>query len=358
MTKGVGYDHSTAVYRAAIAVCRSESEGIVVMPEHNGADSGLVTLDAVRAAAARIAGVAVRTPLLPCLWSEPKRPLLIKPESLQPTGAFKTRGAVNAVAALDPTDRAPGILTQSSGNHGQAIAFAASRFGVPATVVMPDVAPAVKKDAIRALGAEVIEVPTAERQRTADELRDARGMVLVPPYGHPDVIAGQGTIGLEIAADLPAGQPATVLVPVSGGGLVSGVAVAIKALRPDVTVIGVEPELAADVTAGFQQGAQQHWPIEDRMRTIADGLRMEPVELTWRHIRALVDGMLTVTEDEILAAMRTLALRGRLTAEPSGAVTTAAYLSHGDELPPGQPVVAVLSGGNVDPELFARVVNG
>src|ERR1700704_467840 len=201
----------------------------------------LVNQNDIHAAAANIAGVAVRTPLLaPVAWPG----LWLKPESLQPIGAFKVRGAVHAVANLPPDVRARGVVTHSSGNHGQALAFAAQRFGVACAVVMPDVAPKIKVDAVRALGAEVILVSAAERNARTEEIAASRGMVLIPPFDHADVIAGQGTIGLEIMADLP--YVACVLVPVGGGGLASGVASAVKAIRPEVRVVAVEPELAAD----------------------------------------------------------------------------------------------------------------
>lgn len=302
----------------------------------------LVTIADVRAAAARIKGVAVRTPLLACPWGDLERPLWIKPENLQPTGAFKIRGAHNAVARLAGQP----VVAHSSGNHAQALAYAARSAGVPATIVMPDSAPAVKIERTKALGAEVVLVPIAEREARAAELVRQRGGVFVPPFDHPDVIAGQGTVGLEIAEDLPGVD--AVLVPISGGGLISGVATAIKALAPAAKVIGVEPALAADVAEGLHAGAQAHWPLADRARTIADGLRMEPSELTYAHIAARVDDVVTVTEDEIRAAIRTLAFDARLVAEPSGAVTVAAYLNRAADLPAGR-TVAVVSGGSVDP---------
>ena len=306
----------------------------------------LVTIDDVRAAAERIKGVAVRTPLLPCLWGDPERPLWIKPENLQPTGAFKIRGAHNAVARLAGQP----VVAHSSGNHAQALAYAARAAGVPATIVMPDSAPRVKIERTRAFGAEVLLVPIEEREERALALAEERGAVLIPPFDHPDVIAGQGTVGLEIAEDLP--DVEVVLAPVSGGGLASGVATAIKALCPSAQVIGVEPELAADVAEGLRQGAQAHWPLADRTKTIADGLRMEPSDLTYAHLSARLDAVVAVSEDEIRAAIRTIAYQARLVAEPSGAVTIAAYLNRTAELPPGR-TVAIVSGGSVDPAAFA-----
>lgn len=315
----------------------------------------ITTLDDVRAAAARVAGRVVRTPLLPAPWGDARVPLFLKPESLQPTGAFKLRGATNAVSLLDGDARRNGVVTHSSGNHAQALAWAAREAGVHAVIVMPDDAPAVKVESTRAMGADVLLVPVAEREDAAEEVRRERGATMVPPYDDAAVIAGQGTVGLEVVDDLP--EVCTVLVPVSGGGLVSGVAAAVKARRPQARVVGVEPELAADLAEGFAAGRRTRWTPEQTGRTVADGLRVTCVgELPWQHITALVDDVLTVSEDALLEAMRTLATRSRLVAEPSGAATTAAYLTHRDRLPDG-PVVAVVSGGNVAPDLLARVLS-
>ncbi|SEP85627.1 MULTISPECIES: threonine ammonia-lyase [Lentzea] len=306
----------------------------------------LVTLEDVRAAAAAIAPHVVRTPLLPFdsgLW--------IKPESLQPIGAFKIRGAVNALSRIPSEDRARGVVAYSSGNHAQAVAYAAKTLGMPAAIVVPENTPQLKIDATRAHGAEVFVVGITERESRAYELVEERGATLIPPFDHADVIAGQGTAGLEIIADLP--DVATVLVPVSGGGLISGVAVAVKALRPDVRVIGVEPELAGDAAASFAEGKQVRWNAHDRARTIADGLRAEPSELTWAHISELVDDFVTVSEDEIRDAVNQIARRTRVVAEPSGAVPVAAYLNA--KLPDG-PAVAVVSGGNIEPTLLASIL--
>jgi threonine dehydratase len=314
----------------------------------------VTTLADVEAAAARVSGRVVRTPLLAAPWSDPRVPLSLKPESLQPTGAFKLRGATNAVALLDGTSRDHGVVTHSSGNHAQALAWAARDAGVHAVIVMPDDAPAVKVEATRALGAEVLLVPVAEREEAAEEVRRERGATMVPPYDDAAVIAGQGTVGLEVADDLPG--VSTVLVPVSGGGLISGVAAAVKARCPRARIVGVEPELAADLAEGFAAGRRTRWTPEQTGRTIADGLRVTCVgELPWEHITALVDDVLTVSEDALLDAMRTLATKSRLVAEPSGAAATAAYLTHRDRLRDG-PVVAVVSGGNVAPDLLARVL--
>lgn len=337
----------------------------------------LVSVDEVRAAARRIEGVGVRTQLLPF----PGKPgLLIKPESLQPIGAFKLRGAYNAIRALtedQPTrdqatrDRAPGpngVVAHSSGNHGFAVAYAAALLKIPAAIVVPEGAAKVKTDAIQAAGAELVYVePTlAARVEGMRHIARTRGYAQIAPFDDRQVIAGQGTIGLEIAEDLAGRPPRAVLVPVGGGGLISGVAVAVKALMPGTRVIGVEPELAADARESLRKGARVAWPASDTARTRADALRAEQVgELTFPHIREFVDDIVTVTEDEILRAIRRLAVEARLVAEPGGAVAVAAFLSRSAaELGLGRgldaegpaPVVAVLSGGNIDPALLAAVL--
>ena len=314
----------------------------------------LVTISDIEAAAKRVRGVAVRTPLLLQTW-DPRGTLWLKPENLQPVGAFKVRGAFTAISTLDEAVRARGVIAFSSGNHAQAVAYAAQRYGVPAVIVVPDVAPRIKVAATRSYGAEVIEVPISELEDRTRELAAERGLTLVPPFDDAAIIAGQGTVGLEIAEDLP--DVEVVLVPVSGGGLAAGVGTAIKARCPEARVIGVEPALAADTTEGLRLGHRADWPVADRARTIADGLRAQPSELTFAHLRKVVDDMVTVTEDEIRDAVRTLARQARLVAEPSGAVTTAAYLSHAGELPAGR-TVAIVSVGNADPAMFAEILAG
>jgi threonine dehydratase len=316
----------------------------------------MVTIDDVRSAARRVAGMVVRTPLLACPWGDPGRPLWVKAESLQPVGVFKLRGAGNAVAMLDDAQRSRGVVTHSSGNHARALAWAGRAAGIEVTVVMPTGTPAVKVEATRDLGARVVIVPPEERLPAAERIVAQTGAVMVPPFDDPAVIAGQGTVGLEIAEDLP--DLDVVLVPVSGGGLISGTAVAVTALCPSARVVGVEPELAGDLAAGFATGQRVTWPIEQTYRTIADGLRVSPVgELPWLHIREYVDDVVTVSEDAIRLAMRRLALESRLVAEPSGAAAVAAYLERSDRLPAGR-TVAVLSGGNVDPALLRAVLSG
>jgi threonine dehydratase len=310
----------------------------------------LVSIADIRAAAGDIAGTVVRTPLLPAGWDDG---LWLKPESLQPVGSFKLRGATHAVARLDPAARSRGVVTHSSGNHGQALAYAARTFGVPCVVVVPEGAPAVKVDRMRALGAEVRLVPPAERAVRAERIADDTGAALVPPFDHPRVIAGQGTVGLEIVADLP--EVDVVLVPVGGGGLSSGVATAVKALRPSARVIGVEPELAADARDSLAAGRLVVWDVARTYRTAADGLRTNLSELTLAHLRERLDGIITVTEEEILAAAGRLVREARLVVEPSGAVAVAARLFRRAELPPGR-TVAVVTGGNVEPALLAGLL--
>ena len=310
----------------------------------------LVGLDDITAAAERISGHAIRTPLLRSPWPD----LWLKPESLQPIGAFKIRGAVNAVAALDPEVRARGVLAHSSGNHAQAVAYAARAFGIDAYIVIPDNAPARKIEATRALGATVELVPPAQRFSRPLELQRETGKAMIAPFDNPFVIAGQGTVGLEIAED--ATDVAVILVPVSGGGLIAGIAAAAAALLPDAVVIGVEPELAGDAAASLGAGRRIAWTPEETARTVADGLRTFSVgELPWEHISRQVADIVTVSEDEILAATRSLILDARLVAEPSGAVATAAHLFHSDRIPPGRRV-AIVSGGNIDPAVLGRVL--
>jgi threonine dehydratase len=310
----------------------------------------LVPIDDIRAAAADIASTALRTPLLPTPWDDE---LWLKPESLQPVGSFKLRGATHAIARLDPSRRDRGVVTHSSGNHGQALAYAARAAGIPCTVVVPEGAPEVKVARIQALGARVLLVPPARRLAEAQRVAAETGAELVPPFDDRRIIAGQGTIGLEILDDLPGVD--VVLVPVGGGGLASGVATAVKALRPATTVIGVEPLLAADARDSLAAGRVVAWDVSLTYRTCADGLRTGLSELTFAHLSARLDGIVTVTEDEIRAATGRIVREARLVVEPSGAVAAAARLFHSAELPSGR-TVAVVTGGNVDPALLADLV--
>lgn len=315
----------------------------------------LVSVAEIREAATRLHGVTVYTTLVPF----PRlSPLLIKAESLQPVGSFKLRGAYAAISALPPADRQRGVVAHSSGNHGHAVAYAAALLGTRAVVVVPQNAPVSKTSAITACGAELVRVaPTmAARQAAADDLVARHGYALIPPFDDRRVIAGQGTIGLEIMADQP--DTDLIVVPVSGGGLIAGIAAAARAVRPDVTVVGVEPELAADARDSLRKGERVAWPAESVQRTIADALRVERVgELPFAHMQKDVAAIVTVSDAEILAAVRRLAAEAHLVAEPGGAAAVAAFLFRQDELPAARRPVAVLSGGNIDPALLARVIS-
>jgi threonine dehydratase len=318
--------------------------------------SDLVTVEEIEDAARRLDGVILPTPLVtfPQALSGPS--LRLKAESLQPVGSFKLRGAYNAISVLPEADRKNGVIAHSSGNHAQAVAYAARAVGVPAVLVVPHTIPEIKADACRLLGAEIVYVePTIEaRVETAERLAVAHGYALIPPFDDRRVIAGQGTIGLEILRDAP--DVDTVLVPISGGGLIAGIATAIKSRRPATRVIGVEPELAADARDSFHAGRRISWPSDDTRRTIADALRIECVgELPFGHLR-YVDDIVTVTEEQIREAMRRLARGARLVAEPGGAVATAAYLAHFGVPGGRREYVAVVSGGNADPALYAQVL--
>jgi threo-3-hydroxy-L-aspartate ammonia-lyase len=331
------------------------------------AQPDLISLDEIRAAAQRLHRVIVHTPLVPFLAAEPAK-LLIKPESLQPVGSFKLRGAYNAIAAMPDEARQRGVVTHSSGNHGYAVAYAAALLGVKAAVVIPENAPAVKADAIARAGAELVRVPPTQAARIAAsrEIARSRGYAEIPPFEDRRVIAGQGTIGLEIVEDCLGGQhPSAVLVPISGGGLISGIAAAVHALSPHTPIIGVEPELAADARDSLHSGTRVAWPAADTARTMADSLRVEQVgELTFAHIREYVNDIVTVTEEEMLTTVRRLALHARLVAEPGGSAAVAAALFRSAaELGTAElgtadsPLVAVLSGGNIDPALLANVLS-
>jgi threonine dehydratase len=324
--------------------------------------TNLVDLATIRAAAARIAHIAVKTPLVEAAFPGLSgygtgKQIWLKTESLQPIGSFKLRGAANKILQLTPEEIARGVITYSSGNHAQGVAYAAREVGAKAVIVMPSNAPAIKRAATLALGAEVVDVGLAssERLAVAERLVREHGYVVVPPYDDEQIIAGQGTCGLEIVETLP--DVDLVLVPVSGGGLLSGVAAAVKQLSPRTKVFGVEPELAGDTAESFRSGAVVTWPAELTSRTIADGLRTQSVgQRNFAHIQAFVDGIITVTEAEIRAAMRAIVATARLVPEPSGAVAAAALLFHADQLPHYTKAVAVVSGGNVAPELLAEVL--
>lgn len=318
----------------------------------------MVTLNDIQAARALLRDVAVRTPLVECSLPD-KRRIFIKPENLQPVGSFKVRGAYNKIASLSAEEKARGVVAHSSGNHAQGVAFAARALGVKAVIVMPRNAPEVKLEATRSLGAEIVLVGPAseDRIRKAEELEKERGLVAVPPYNDEKIIAGQGTVGLEILEDL--NDVEVILAPVGGGGLISGIATAVKESRPGVKIIGVEPEFAADARDSLRTGKIQFTRAEDAAKTLADGLRSQSVgPINFEHIRKYVDAIIAVKEDEIKQAMRQLLFAGRILAEPSGAVTTAAAMFHADEIPNSNKTVAVVSGGNIEPRLFTDILTG
>lgn len=313
-----------------------------------------VSLADIEAAAQRLDGVAVRTPLL-------RLPLdgdvYVKPESLQRTGSFKFRGAYNALTSTPFPLIERGVVADSSGNHAQGVAAAAALLGVPATIVMPENATPVKVARTAGWGAEIVRCADSsdERQRVAAEIQDARSLEYIPPFDDVRIIAGQGTVGLEVAESLP--DVATIIVCIGGGGLISGVATAVKALCPGARVIGVEPELAADAQDSLRQGRIVSWPAADVTRTICDGVRTQALgELTFATISALVDEIVTVSDEAVLEAMRWLALEAKLLVEPTGALTLAA-LQTGAVAIDG-PTVLVVSGGNVDPALAGAVIGG
>jgi threonine dehydratase len=316
----------------------------------------MVTLQDIQQARALLHKIAVRTPLV-LLKIRDDGEIFVKPENLQPIGSFKLRGAYNKISSLTPEQRARGVVAHSSGNHAQGVAFAARALGVKATIVMPESAPKVKLEATKALGAEIVLVGPAseERIRKAEELEKERGLVPVPPYNDEKIIAGQGTVGLEILEDLS--DVDLVLAPVGGGGLISGISTAIKESNPKAKVIGVEPEFAADAQASLRSGKIQSISGESALRTVADGLRSQSIgEINFEHIRKYVDDIITVTEEEIRRAMRRLLFSARILAEPSGAVATAAALFHAEELPASGKIVAVVSGGNIEPQLFSDMM--
>jgi threonine dehydratase len=306
-----------------------------------------LTVHEIEAAARRIEQYVVRTPVLDGSTLE-IGPLRLKAEGLQRTGSFKVRGAFNAVLQLAAGQRAAGVITLSAGNHGMALALAARTLGVRCVVVIPDDAPGVKVEAIAQAGAELIPVPRAQLGTRVDAERERAGLTLVHPFDDPEVIAGQGTVGLEVLEVVP--DLGTIVVPVGGGGLIAGIAVAVKALRPSVRVIGVEPKTAAAVSASLRAG---RLIAPERLDSVADGLappytRSRNLDL----IRRFVDEMVQVSDDEILAAVARVTTGARLIVEPSGAAAVAAVMS-GAAVSPSGPLVAVLSGSNIDPARLA-----
>lgn len=314
----------------------------------------LVSIDEIRTAAAALAGVSVRTPLVPFPRAEP--PLLVKPESLQPVGAFKLRGAYAAMSTLPAAARQIGVVTHSSGNHGQAVAYAAALLGMPAVVVVPDNAPAVKVAAIRELGAEiVVSAPgLAARLAATREIATQRGAVSIPPFDDRRVIAGQGTVGLEIIDGCTA--PDLVVVPVGGGGLISGVATAVKLRSPGTRVVGVEPLGANAMSHALRQDAPERLP--SRPNTIADGLSAPFAgRHTLAHVKAYVDEVVEIAEAPIVEAWWQLMDATKLLLEPAAVVGLAAIRAGALTVTPGSTVVLVLSGSNTSPEILQRLAD-
>ncbi len=327
-----------------------------------------VTLADIQEAQARLQGITKRTVLIEFhhddrvphvshplrdMGTLVSRRLFLKPENQQPIGAFKLRGAYNKIASISEPERKRGVISYSSGNHAQGVAYAARALKVKAVIVMPNNAPAIKREATAKLGAEIVLVGPGsdERKNKAEELAAQHGYIIVPPYNDEKIIAGQGTIGLEILEDLP--QVEAVFAPVGGGGLISGVAAAVKLTNPEVHVIGVEPELAADAQASLRAGKIVPFPAEQVSRTIADGLRTQSVgPINFEHMQCFVDEIITVTEDEIHQAMKVLAANPDTVAEPSGAVATAGFLFRSDQLPKTKLNVAIISGGNIEPQML------
>lgn len=317
--------------------------------------SATVTLEDVREAARRIAPYAVRTPLLRQLSWESRigAELHLKAENLQRVGAFKFRGAYNTLSLLRETVNPSHVITSSSGNHGQAVAAAGQLLGMRITVVMPENAVRVKVEAVRRYGATVEFAGTTSPQREtrAQEIGRETGGMVIGSFDDVRIIAGQGTAGIEIMEQQP--DVELVVVPVGGGGLISGIATAVKTIKPETRVIGVEPEGASDTLLSFQAG--RRIAIE-HPRTIADGLRTSsPGVINFEIIRRLVDGIVLVSDAEIKGAMRTLAFDAKLTVEPSGAAGVAALLSGRIDATQCK-VVAVISGGNVDPQAFIDIL--
>ena len=309
----------------------------------------MITLAEISAARDRIAGVASVTPLID-VSSQAGRPLFLKCENMQPCGAFKIRGAYNMVAQLTADQRQRGVITYSSGNHGQAMALAARQLGAPAVVVMPTTAPRVKVEGARSFGAEVIFEGTtsADRRARAETEAAARGLTMVPPFDHEWIIAGQGTVGLEILEQRP--EVSAIVVPIGGGGLAAGVAAAVKQARPEVRVIGVEPIGAAGMRASLDAGE----PVTlAKAASVADGLMpVRPGDLTFEYVSRFADDVVTVDDEQIVEAVLWAFNRAKVVAEPSGAASLAAVLTGIVDRKQriAGPIVAIISGGNMGAE--------
>ncbi|HEX6309574.1 MAG TPA: threonine/serine dehydratase [Longimicrobiales bacterium] len=321
--------------------------------------AALVERRSIEEAHRALAGVADRTPLVPVHWlsGELGAEVRLKCENLQRAGAFKVRGAYTAIARLSEAERARGVIAYSSGNHAQGVAFAAGLFGIRAVVVMPTTSPGIKREGAQRLGAEVVLEGTTsvERQARAEAIAAEQGLTIVPAFDHPDIIAGQGTTAIEILEDWP--DVEHILVPIGGGGLISGMAAYVKQTRPDVRVIGVEPESADAMKRSLDAGEPVTIPPA---RTVADGLMpVRPGDLTFAHARAYVDDIVRVSDTAIIDATRRLLRDSKLVVEFSGAATVAALMSRAFDAD-GSRVAAVLSGGNLDPvralELLGQTV--
>ncbi len=317
----------------------------------------MIELKDIQAAAKNIKGVAVRTPLI-------KLPLedevYAKPENLQKTNSFKFRGAYNFLSNLSAEERAKGLVADSSGNHAQGVACAAHLFGADAKIVIPENAPPIKVERTKAWGASVVRSPNAseDREAAAAVIVESEGRLLVPPFNHPWIMAGQGTAGLEIAEDLD-NNVANIIICLGGGGLLSGISTAIRALAPQAQILGVEPAFAADGKASFESGEVQKWSAEQVTRTIADGARTQQLgDLTFEVIKARVDGIVAVSEEGITNAMRWFLQEAKLVVEPTGAMALAAYFAIKNnetefQLKEG-PTVVIISGGNIDPQVLSE----
>ncbi|GLK71448.1 hydroxyectoine utilization dehydratase EutB [Ancylobacter dichloromethanicus] len=346
-----------------LTITSEREHQLMPQPAHDtsirSAVSGLpVAFAGVEAAAVRLAGRVVRTPLVasPSLTKHVGQPVHLKLETRQPVGAFKLRGAMNALLALDEAARRRGLVTASTGNHGRAVAYAARQAGVPATVCMSALVPANKVEAVRALGAEVRIVGCSQddAQAEVERLVSERGLTAIPPFDHPEVIAGQGTIGRELLEDLP--DLALILVPLSGGGLAGGIALAVKTLRPDIRVVGVSMQRGAAMAASIAAGRPVDVVEEETLADSLGGGIGLANRFTFPLCRALLDEVVLVTEDEIAAGIRHAAVEQVETVEGAGAVGIAALLA--GKVRPAGPTALIVSGGNIDPAAHRRIVNG
>ncbi len=320
-----------------------------------GADQHVTQAD-VRAAARRLQGVVHRTPVLTSrtLDAQTGAQVFLKCENLQRMGAFKFRGAYNRIVQLDPAQRRAGVVAFSSGNHAQGVALASSLLGIPAVIVMPSDAPRSKVEATQEYGAEIVfyDRHRSHRAEIAQKICEERGATLVPPFDDPQIIAGQGTAALELLEDAP--NLNVIVTPVGGGGLLSGTALAARGIDPPIELYGVEPQTGNDFQLSLQRGERVHIDVP---HTIADGLQTQsPGELTFEIVRALADGIATVSDDELRAAMRFAFERMKIVIEPSGAAALAGVMSGKFDVR-GKRVGVIISGGNVDAERFDALLS-